>query len=137
MRLARQEVLARENPPLIYLLMDESVLYRPVASAEVMHAQLTYLAELSTWPNISIQVVPYSAGGHVGLLGSFTVAEASDGSVSAFLVTTADGQTIEDSEQVAQIVANFDALRGDALTVVASRDLILKVAEETWNVQTA
>jgi transcriptional regulator with XRE-family HTH domain len=137
LRLARQEILTREDPPLVYWLMDESVLHRSVAPAEVMRAQLTHLADLAMWPNIGIQVVPYSAGGHIGLLGAFTIAEMPDGSVTGFLENSADGQTVEDSGHVAQIVANFDALRGDALTVAASRDLILKVAEEKWNVQRA
>lgn len=42
------------------------------------------------------------------------------------------GQTVEDTDRVAQVVACFDALRGDALTVAASRELIVKVAEERW-----
>jgi len=49
-------------------LIDEGVLYRR-CPAEVMHDQLTCLAEMSRRPNITVQVVPYSAGGHTGLLG--------------------------------------------------------------------
>jgi transcriptional regulator with XRE-family HTH domain len=131
-RLARQEILASDDPPMIYLLMDESVLYRPVASPAVMYAQLQHLAELATWPRISIQIVPYSAGGHIGLAGNFVIAEAADMSVTVLLDNTADGQTAEDADLVAQVIRNFDALRGESLTVAASRDLILKVAEETW-----
>ena len=132
-RLARQETLTRDDPPLVYALLDEAVLNRPIGSAGVMHAQLMHLADLATWRNISVQVIPYSAGGHIGLLGAFVIAEAADMSSVAFLESTADGQTVEDTDRVAQIVACFDALRGDALTVAASRDLIVKVAEERWN----
>lgn len=85
LRLARQEILSREDPPLVYLLMDESALYRPVAPADVMYAQLVHLAEIGRRPNVSIQIVPYSAGGHIGLLGAFTIAEAPDMSVTVFL----------------------------------------------------
>lgn len=77
--------------------------------------------------------MPYSAGGHIGLLGAFTIAEAPDMSSTAFLENSADGQTIEDGDRVSQVMANFDAIRGEALTVGASRELILKVAEERWN----
>jgi transcriptional regulator with XRE-family HTH domain len=131
-RLARQETLTRDEPPLLYALLDEAVLNRPIGSADVMHGQLMHLADLATWRNISIQVIPYDAGGHIGLLGAFVIAEADDMSSVAFLENAADGQTVEDTDRVAQIVACFDALRGDALTVAASRDLILKVAEERW-----
>jgi hypothetical protein len=117
----------------MYALVDEAVLHRPIGGPEVMHGQVAHLADLATWPNISIQVIPYSAGGHVGLLGAFVIAEAADMSATAFLENAADGQTIEDTDRVAQIVACFDAVRGDALAVAASRDLIMK-AEEKWKV---
>ncbi len=131
-RLARQEILTREDPPLVYLVMDEAVLHRPVAAADVMAAQLTHLADLAIWPNISIQVVPYSAGGHIGLLGAFTIAEVADMSAMVYLESVADGQTVEDSDRVSQVGACFDVIRGEALPVGASRDLIMRVAEERW-----
>jgi transcriptional regulator with XRE-family HTH domain len=131
-RLARQEILTRDEPPLVYVLLDEAVLHRPVASAELMHEQLMHLADLATWPHISIQVVPYSAGGHIGLLGAFTIAEMEDMSVIVFLENAGDGQTGQDRDQVSQIMARFDAVRGEALPVGASRDLIMKAAEERW-----
>lgn len=133
LRLARQEILTREDPPLIYAVFDEAVLNRPVGTAEVMHEQLMHLADLAAWPNISIQVVPYSVGGHIGLLGAFTIAEKADMSAIVYMDDAGDGQTVADSDRVSQIVARFDALRGEALTVGQSRDLILKVAEERWN----
>jgi len=60
------------------------------------------------------------------------IAEAADMSATVFLENAADGQTAEDTDRVAQVMAHFDALRGEALTVGASRDLIVKVAEEKW-----
>jgi hypothetical protein len=97
-----------------------------------MYAQLLHVADLAGWPNISVQVVPYSAGGHIGLLGAFTIAEMADMSAMVFLENAADGQTVEDTDRVSQVVAHFDALRGESLPVGASRDLIVKIAEERW-----
>lgn len=131
-RLARQEILTRDNPPLAYALLDEAVLNRPVGSDEIMHGQLMHLADLAAWPSISVQVVPYAAGAHIGLLGAFVIAEAADMTATAFLENAGDGQTVEDTDRVSQVAAHFDALRGEALTVGASRDLIMKVAEERW-----
>jgi transcriptional regulator with XRE-family HTH domain len=70
-RMARQEVLVREDPPspLLYVLLDEGVLHRPVAMPEVMRDQVTHLVGLSQRHGVTIQVVPYTAGGHSGLLG--------------------------------------------------------------------
>jgi hypothetical protein len=133
-RLARQEILTRDDPPLLYVLLDEAVMNRPVGTAEVMHGQLMHLADLAVWPSISIQVVPCAAGAHIGLLGAFVIAEQPDMSVIVFLENAGDGQTVEDTDHVSQIVARFDAIRGEALPVGASRDLILKVAEEKWKI---
>lgn len=58
-RLARQSVLSREEPPMVWTLIDEGVLYRPTAAPPVMHDQLLHLVELSRRPNVAIQVVPY------------------------------------------------------------------------------
>src|SRR5205823_7882045 len=97
-RLARQAVLTRDDPPapLLWTLIDEGVLHRPVAPAEVMHDQLMYLVQMSRRPNVTIQVVPYSEGGHTGLLGAFTIADlnGSPGTVNVEDIT--DGRVFED-----------------------------------------
>jgi hypothetical protein len=86
-RLARQAILTRDDPPapLLWALIDVGVLYRPVAPAEVMHDQLMYLVEVSRRPNVTIQVMPYGAGGHTGLLGAFVIADL-EGSLSIVYV---------------------------------------------------
>jgi hypothetical protein len=75
-----------------------------------MYAQLLHVADLAGSPSISVQVVPYSAGGHIGLFGAFTIAEMT---AMAFLENAADGQTVEDTDRVSRVVAHFDALRGN------------------------
>src|SRR5271169_1367162 len=92
-RLVRQEILTRDDPPLIYALLDEAVLHRPVGSAQVMHGQLAHLADVAAQVNVSIQVVPYSAGGHSGLLGVFVSPEVGDMVSTVCLGHVADGQT--------------------------------------------
>jgi hypothetical protein len=56
--MARQEILSRDDPPLLYVLLDEGMLHRPVAPEEVMRAQFLQLAEMSRRPDIIVQVVP-------------------------------------------------------------------------------
>ena len=131
-RMRRQEVLSREDPPLIWSLIDEAVLHREVGTPEVMRGQLGHLVDLSRRPNITIQVVPYSAGAHSGLLGAFVIAELDDSPPIAFLETAAEGETAEDPSVVARLALTFDNLRSKALPDVASRDMIAKVAEERW-----
>jgi transcriptional regulator with XRE-family HTH domain len=131
-RLARQAILERDGPPLLWAVIDEAVLHRPVGDAKVMNDQLLHLAQLAGRPNITIQVIPYSAGGHIGLLGAFVIADFDDAPSVVYLETAADGQTVEDAATVAAVVLRFDTLRSEALPRGASRDMITKVAEEQW-----
>ncbi len=131
-RLDRQAILAGEDPPLLWVVLDEGVLHRRVAEAKVMHDQLVHLAEMSRRPNISVEVVPYGAGAHSGLLGAFVVAEFEDAPAIVYLETAAGGQIAEGADMVAQVMLTFDTLRSESLPRGISRDLITKVAEETW-----
>jgi hypothetical protein len=61
-RLARQEILDGENPPLIYAVLDEAALHRQVGGAEVMRNQLLHLMALSRQATITVQVIPFALG---------------------------------------------------------------------------
>jgi len=73
LRLARQVVLTRPDPPNIWAVLDEAVLRRPLGGAQVMRAQLKHLVGLSERPNITIQVIPFQAGGHAAAGGPFSI----------------------------------------------------------------
>jgi hypothetical protein len=98
----------------------------------VMRAQLARVAELSEQANVVLQVIPYSAGAHIGLQGGFAIADLPDSAGIVFLDTVADGHTVEDAAIVSQVTQWFDALRAEALPRRASRDMIRRVAEERW-----
>jgi Domain of unknown function (DUF5753) len=104
------------------------VLQRPVATPLVMAAQLARLVELSEQANITLQVIPYTAGAHIGLQGGFAIADMPDLPGIVFLDTVADGQTVEDAVVVTQVTQRFDALRAEASPRGASRDMIGKAA---------
>jgi Domain of unknown function (DUF5753)/Helix-turn-helix domain len=133
-RVARQQILIRDDPlpPRLYALLDEGILYRPVAPAPVMLDQLTRLVETSMWPHITIQVVPYTAGGHSGLLGAFNIAELPTEQSIVFMEDISGGRIAEDAARVSEVALCFEALRSEALPKMASRDLMAKVAKERW-----
>jgi transcriptional regulator with XRE-family HTH domain len=129
-RLARQSVLGRDDPPapLMYALIDEGALNRPVAPPAVMHDQLAHLVDLSRKPNVTIQVVPYDAGGHSGLLGAFVIADRPSAARIVFIEDVTGGRVSEDAATVAEVVLRFNALRSEALPKGASRTLMESVA---------
>ena len=69
--MARQQVLARADPPHLWVVIDEAVLRRPAAGPAVMRAQLARLNEAATTPNITLQVLPAAAGPHPAMYGMF------------------------------------------------------------------
>ena len=71
LRVKRQDLLTRANPPRIWSVMDEAVLRRPFGGPAVMRAQLRHLIEVAEMPQVTLQVVPFARGGHAGASGSF------------------------------------------------------------------
>lgn len=130
-RLERRAIFERPDPPNVVAVLDELVLRRLIGSAQIMHDQLTELAELSTRPYISIEVVPASGGENAGLGGALNIASGS-GDPELVYMDALKGQTT-DSQELAHLAAvTFDRVRGDALPRGQSRDLILRLADELW-----
>ncbi len=73
LRMARQRVLTRPDPPRAWLVIDEAALRRPAGGRQVMRAQLDRLIDASSEPNIALQVLPYAAGAHPAMCGLFYV----------------------------------------------------------------
>ncbi|WFE30356.1 helix-turn-helix transcriptional regulator [Solwaraspora sp. WMMD791] len=77
-RMERQELLTRDDPPEISCLMDEAAVRRAVGKPGVMVRQLQKLKDLNAQPNISIQIVRFSAGEHPGMQGPFSILDFPD-----------------------------------------------------------
>ncbi len=73
LRLARQAVFTRAEPPNMWGVLDEAVLRRPLGGAEIMRDQIKHLIEMSQRPNVTIQLVPFQAGGHAAAGGPFSI----------------------------------------------------------------
>jgi hypothetical protein len=76
--------------------------------------------------------VPYSAGGHTGLLGACTIADLDGNPSIVNLEDIADGRVMDDAATVSRVTLRFNALRSEALPKGPSRELIARVAEERW-----
>jgi hypothetical protein len=130
-RLERQSILARERPPMFWVILDEGVLRRPVGGAEVMAGQLGRLADAAQQPNVVLQVIPLAVGAHQGMSGNFVIADFAEGPPTVYLDTAARGQIIEDSDDIAVVTVMWETLKAEALSRSASQELIKEVAK-SW-----
>jgi hypothetical protein len=73
LRIARQQLLARADPPQLWAVLDEALLRRPIGGQQVMVAQIEALIAASKLPNIRLQVIPFNAGGHAAAGGAFSI----------------------------------------------------------------
>ncbi|MEU5724463.1 helix-turn-helix transcriptional regulator [Micromonospora sp. NPDC047738] len=121
-RLRRQEVLHREAPVRLSVVLNEAVLLRAVGGPAVMADQLTHMARLAQLPNVTIHVLPFSAGGHPAMSTSYVIlgfADAADASV-VYLDNLTMGLALEELAQVQRYSLLHEELCRMALDPAAS-----------------
>ncbi|MPZ84920.1 MAG: helix-turn-helix domain-containing protein [Actinophytocola sp.] len=122
-KLDRQAVLDAEEPPWLWVVIDEQVLRREIGGPEVMVTQLAKLAEFARRPRVTIQVLS-AARSHIALLGGFIIAELARQPAVAYLDNVLDGQTVQDPAMVEMAAVVFDTIRTDAFSGGESLELI-------------
>ncbi|GAA2284415.1 helix-turn-helix transcriptional regulator [Actinomadura luteofluorescens] len=128
-RMERREILFKENAPRVWLTLDESVLHRVIGDREITREQFAYLLECSRRPNVFLNIVPWSAGYHAGLAGSFTILGFNDGTNVAYTESAGEGMLFENPVRVTSYVVRYELLKAYALPVEESRALISTVLE--------
>ncbi len=131
-RLARQERLTGEDPPKVWAVLNEAVIRRTVGGAATMHAQLQHIAEMADMAHVTVQVLPFRAGAHPAMDGSFIVLgfpEPTDPDV-VYLESQAGSLYLERPPEVGRYAAIFSHLIAKALDPDESRSLIAQAAAE-------
>jgi len=72
-RTADRQPVQRLRPLDLWAIFDESVLHREIGGGDVLRGQLKRLLQAAELPNVTVQILPFSAGAHPGMVGSFTV----------------------------------------------------------------
>jgi transcriptional regulator with XRE-family HTH domain len=131
-RLKRQEILVRDEPPALWVILDESVLRRPVGGRYVMHEQVGHLIEAARRPHVSVQVISSSVGAHRGLwAGAFIIADFVDAPTVGYQETACQGQFVDRREDVETLADCWDTLVREALPWAASQALVEEAAK-SW-----
>ena len=73
LRMTRQEVLHRPSPAHLWAVIDETALRRPLGGRAVMLDQVDHLIRMSRLAHVTVQVMPFSAGGHAAAGGQVTM----------------------------------------------------------------
>ena len=131
-RLKRQSVLTRPEPPQVWSVIDEAVLRRPVGGEKVMRAQLAHLIEAASLPQVTIQVVPFASGGHAAAGGSFSVLRFAEPEVPdiVYIEQLTSALYLDSRDDVDHYLEVMDELSAQALTPALSAEFLSRVTKE-------
>lgn len=131
-RKARQALLDRDNAPRLHAVFDESVIRRTIGGPDVIGGQLRALLDASLRPNVTIQVLPYTAGAHAGLDGRFTILSFPDPADPdiAYVEGTMGDVYVESTAEIVQHGIRFDRVLAAAMSPEESTQLIGEAAKE-------
>jgi transcriptional regulator with XRE-family HTH domain len=134
LRVKRQELLARVDPPRIWSVLDEGVLRRPVGGPAVLRAQLRHLSEVANMPHVTLQVVPFDRGGHAGAGEAFTVLRFTEQDLPdvVYIEQLAGAVYLDRRWDVEPYLDLMDRLSSEALSPAATMRFIEQV---TWKTQ--
>ncbi|WP_245789972.1 helix-turn-helix domain-containing protein [Streptosporangium canum] len=121
-RMRRQEILRRPNPPRYRAVIDEAALLRPVGDTDVRREQLRKLIDTHPLEHVTVQVMPLSAGPHVGMSGQFVILgfpDPTDQNV-VYIETPTDNLYLEEPQHLERYNLMMQRLVADALGADAS-----------------
>lgn len=131
-RMERQRILEQERPPLAWAILDEAVLHRAIGGPEVMRAQLQRLLEFTANRWMRIQVLPFAAGEHSSLAGSFNMLRFDDDPDIVYTEDLISGHMTANPDTVREGSLRYAHLQAASLSVEESAALIARVMEERY-----
>ena len=133
LRLKRQDLLNGPDPPQVWSVIDEGALRRPVGGAAVMRAQLDHLVEMAGLRHVTIQVMPFSRGGHAAAGGSFTVLRFSEPEVPdvVYIEQLTSALYLDKHEDVDHYLEVMNHLVTEALTPASSARFVAEMIRAT------
>ncbi|MEU3713186.1 helix-turn-helix domain-containing protein [Streptomyces catenulae] len=127
LRMERQSLLTRENAPTLWVVMDETVLRRPIGDdPQVMRDQIARLVEATALPNVRLQIIPFAAGPHPAMYGPFhifrfPIPELPD---IAYAESLVGAQYFDQRNDVSQFLEALDRMCAQAAPAHATEDIL-------------
>ncbi|WP_328933388.1 MULTISPECIES: helix-turn-helix transcriptional regulator [unclassified Streptomyces] len=131
-RMERQRILEKKQQPVVWVVLDEAVLYREIGGREVMRKQLARLVSYRENPWVNIQVLPFAVGAHAATMGSFNLLRLDDDPDIHYSDGYDQGHMTANPEVIRERSVGYARLQAGALSVEDSTDLIARVMEERY-----
>jgi transcriptional regulator with XRE-family HTH domain len=128
LRIQREELFDSDNPPSFHFILDEAVVRRVVGDDSVMRHQLMQLLEIAGRKNVTLEVVPFSAGLHPGMKGPFKILEFGDpADTDIVFLENSLGDTISDDPEETRSYG--EAFEGLGKVSLGPRDSLVRITE--------
>jgi hypothetical protein len=133
LRLVRQQLLSRPDPPRYWAVLDESVLRRPIGGPLVMRDQLNCLIQAAQQPHVTLQVLPFAAGWHPALYGMFNIYRFPDDQLPDIVYGEAltSAWYLSKPEESARYIEALDQMCAMAVTPDQTIAILTDILKET------
>ena len=132
LRLARQDLLKRPAPPQYWVVLEETVLRRPIGGKDVMRGQLKHLIEAAGRPDITIQVLSFSAGWHPAMYGMFNIFRFPDNAMPDVVYSEAltSAYYLNQPNETTKYTEAIDRMAAQAATPDQTVTILRKILKE-------
>jgi transcriptional regulator with XRE-family HTH domain len=131
-RMDRQRILTRTDPAALWVVLDEAALHREIGGRDVMRAQLAHLLGFLDKPWVHLQVLPFTAGQHSAMMGSFNLLRFEDDPDIHYSESYDQGHMTANPQVIKERSVGYARLQADALSPRDSAALIARVMEERY-----
>lgn len=132
LRMTRQRMLTEPGAPQVWAIVDEAALRRHYGSRTVVRAQLEHLLEVSHRPNVTLQLLPFSAGGHAAAGGPFSILRFAEPDLPdvVYLEQLTSAIYLDKRADVEGYAAVWEKVAVTALTPAGTRTALAQMLDE-------
>ena len=132
LRMGRQKLFSKDNPPRLWAIVDEAALRRPMGGRDVLAAQIERLMDAVNEPNITLQVMPFRYGGHAADGGAFTIMRFPEADLPdiVYMEYLTGALYLDKPEEVERYAAVMERLSVAATSPDRTRELLASMLKE-------
>ncbi|MFF2849551.1 helix-turn-helix domain-containing protein [Streptomyces sp. NPDC058001] len=127
----RQAALVRTPPPVIFAVLDESCIRRPIGGPAIMAGQFARLIEFAKEPNTAFQIAPFAMGGRKPFIRLVHLLTLSDRSVMSYVESQTQGHLDRELPSVVPLMRNYHQLQIEAASQAESVAMIEELRRAT------